>query len=110
METKIKQGQKVKIKDGSYMTTMVNGEISHGTKDIPFPGLNKDVWTIVGFGSNLPSEDYASGKKRHNNTIIANDRNNEVWYCDNKINIHPIGKTVCPDMQDIILIVRIPRR
>ena len=108
--TKFKQGQKVKIKDGSYMATMVNGKIQHGTKDVPWPGLNKDIWTIVGFGSNLPAGDSASGKKRYNNTIIANDRNNEVWYCDNRINIKPIEKTViCPDMQDVILVFRIHR-
>jgi len=110
---KFKQGQKVTIKDGSYMATVVNGKTVHGSKDIPYPGLNQDVWTVIGFGSNLPVDDSLHevlnvGEKHYNNTIIANDRNNEVWYCNDQVNIAPVEKPASgKNSQDFIIVIRI---
>lgn len=80
-------GTKVTIKDGSYMATQLkNGTISHKSKKIPTIGWNKDSWTILLRNIALPTivdNDFVS---YHNNILIQNDVNGELWFCS-KINI-----------------------
>jgi hypothetical protein len=89
------KGQAVKIIDGSYMTTIIGGEISHygNSKSTRTIGWNTDSWTIVDIGGSYPSEKgFGDDKKRRNNTIIQNNKNGEIWFCDVHINIEPIKK------------------
>lgn len=72
-------GDKVKIIDGSYMTSIENGKITHYTKNIPAISKNMDEWIIVDIGDKYPIVNNITNI--NNNMIIQNLSNNEVWYC-----------------------------
>jgi hypothetical protein len=80
-------GTKVKITDGSYMATQLkDGTISHSSEKITTIGRNKDLWTILLRNVALPTmvdNDFVS---YHNNILIQNDVNGELWFCS-KINV-----------------------
>lgn len=75
----MKIGQQVTIKDGSYMTTFVNGQLSHSSKNIEYIGHNRNIWTVIAVNGRYPTEN--NQNNRLNNTIIQNNKNKEVWYC-----------------------------
>ena len=82
----MKKGQKVRICDGSYMATIVNGKIERWTKNIPYIGWNRDLWTVVDYGGQYPTvcnenSFWNGGKRKVNDTIISNDCTGEIWYC-----------------------------
>jgi len=84
----LKLGDKVKIKDGSYMNTIVNGEFTHTTKDIPIIGHNMDVWEVIMCNIDIKGDESITYKNPRNNTAIVNTRNKEVWFCNTKFNIY----------------------
>jgi hypothetical protein len=84
-------GTKVTIKDGSYMATQLkDGTISHSSEKIPTIGWNRDLWTILLRNVALPTmvdNDFIS---YHNNILIQNDVNGELWFCS-RINVVEAG-------------------
>lgn len=92
----MKKGQKVIIRDGSYMTTIINGKIAHSgiypsTKTI---GWCKDVFTIVALGGKYPTDNSCVERNKLNDCIIQNDINGEIWFCDTHVNIRPVVNEV----------------
>ncbi len=76
----MKPGDKVKIKDGSYMMSINKKKISHegsheNTKKI---GWCEDTFTIVAIGGKYPTGERA---KCPNDIMIVNDINDEIWFC-----------------------------
>ena len=72
-------GQQVAIKDGSYMVAVEDGKVVYKTKRIPYIGLNKDTWTILGLEGKYPTDN----NNRHHQTDcrIQNNDNGEIWFC-----------------------------
>jgi hypothetical protein len=110
MNTNFKIGDKVFIKDGSYMTTVVDGIISHCDKHNQHPGKIKTLCTIIAFGV-FPTDNINSYRENThdpnspittNNTMIV-DKNGTVWYChaniclkkDNSIKLGNISSYLC---------------
>lgn len=83
-------GTKVRIKDGSYMATQLkDGTISHSSKKIQIIGWNTDLWTIVLRNVALPTMVDNEFVSFHNNLLIQNDVNGELWFCS-KINVEEV--------------------
>jgi hypothetical protein len=75
-------GTKIRIKDGSYMATQLkDGTIGHSSEAIPFIGRNRDVWTIILRNIALPTMVDSDFISYHNNILIKNDINGELWFC-----------------------------
>jgi len=97
----MKKGDKVKIKDGSYMMTICNQKLSHegsheSTKII---GWCKDTFTIITTEGKYPTGDRAS---RANNIMMVNDVNGEIWFCS-YINIKkPVCEHTMQELYDIL--------
>jgi len=86
-------GTKVIIKDGSYMATqLTNGVISHSSEKITVIGWNRDLWTILLRNVALPTMVDSDFVSYHNNILIQNDVNGELWFCS-KINV-VVGNSV----------------
>ena len=89
----MKIGSVVKIVDGSYMMTQLpDGKISHSSKNIEVIGHNQDTWNVLLINIALPTErSLASTLLAHNNCLIQNTRNKELWFCSN-VNIREVVK------------------
>ena len=80
-------GTKVVIKDGSYMATQLkDGTISHSSEKIQIIGHNIDLWTILLRNVALPTMVDTDFVSYHNNILIQNDVNGELWFCS-RINV-----------------------
>ena len=80
-------GTKVTIKDGSYMATQLkDGKISHSSEKIKTIGWNRDLWTILLRNVALPTMVDSDFVSYHNNILIQNDINGELWFCS-RINV-----------------------
>lgn len=85
------KGDIVNIKDGSYMTTITDGEISHYGKHVQYIGKDTSDYVIIHIGGSYPSCEGLGGLMHmDNNTIIQNKENGEVWFCDFSLNIRKI--------------------
>lgn len=98
----MKIGQKVKIKDGSYMMTVTPKGIAHNSEEIKCIGMNQDIWTIIAKNCKLPTDNNCNfryglnGDIISNNTIIRNDSNGEVWFCVENISLQEIKSKFIP--------------
>ncbi len=92
----MKTGQQVTIKDGSYMTTVSSGKITHygSFNSTEIIGLCKDVFTIVALGGEYPTDNSIVERTRLNNCIIQNNENGEIWFCDTTVNLRLIEKEI----------------
>ena len=98
----MEKGQKVTICDGSYMATIIDGQIRHSSKHILTIGWNQDIWTVIEHGGKYPTvnnEDsyYKNGEKKINDTIICNNVNGEIWYCIASISLKKINEPKIPE-------------
>jgi hypothetical protein len=85
----MKNGDKVQIKDGSYMITVGNGGMTHeGISGHGVIGWCKDIFTIVVTGGLFPSDNsHVKHPERFNDTMIMNDSNGEIWFCHEDVNL-----------------------
>ena len=85
-----KVGQQVKIVDGSYMKTVRDGKLTSSDpgSEHNVIGKNTDTWTILATGLRLPEmEIYKPFLGNKCNTIIQNNGNGDIWFCNAKINL-----------------------
>jgi hypothetical protein len=97
----MKKGDKVKIKDGSYMMTINGNQLSHvgSYKSTEVIGWCKDTFTIIAVGGKYPTGDRA---KRANDIMMVNDTNREIWFCS-YINIKkPVREHTMQELYDIL--------
>ena len=87
---KLEIGQQVQIKDGSYMTTIENGEVKHRSKLIPIIGHCKDVFEILDLNGVYPAIKDCDHSGNVLTAAIKNLSNNEIWYCNSEISLKPI--------------------
>ena len=89
----MKIGSVVRIVDGSYMMTQLpDGKISHFSKNIGVIGHNEDTWNVLLINIALPTErSLTATLLTHNNCLIQNTRNKELWFCSN-VNIREVVK------------------
>jgi hypothetical protein len=90
----MKNGTKVKIKDGSYMLTVHDGQLTHygisgGRGNETVIGWCEDTFTVLDGNGIYPSNNH-NDRSIKNNTLIVNDSNGEIWFCDAKINLSPV--------------------
>ena len=89
----IKEGSRVMVIDGSYMTK--SGEEDNNTvltlDDDGQPiGHSTDIFRVLAINSPFPTKYYGSDSLGiHNNCSIKNERTGEIWYCSH-INIRNI--------------------
>ena len=77
-------GDQVRIKDGSYMQRP-NGSHYGETKETKYIGLCKQNFTVLATNLVLKKVDgYVL------DTIIQNDENLEVWFCNEKVSLEPL--------------------
>ena len=98
---KFKVGDKVKIKDGSYMTTKIDGEYKHNSSRIPAPGINQDIWEVMSFRK-TPMRVFDAelrlefDEETFNNMVVRNCNNGEIWNGRDDINFELVHQNIYP--------------
>lgn len=99
----MKVGDKVKVKDGSYMMTIRDGQLTTiaNSKRYHCIGKCKDEFTVIATGLKLPTPELY----KHlivNDTIIINDMDGSIWYCSKEVNLKSINEVKEMTMAEII--------
>lgn len=94
----MKVGSKVRIKDGSYMTTIEDGTVKEHSRKIQSIGLNRDTWTVIAMDGIFPIITHSwTTPGRVNNVIIQNDVNDEIWYCIGDVCLFELSEPRIPE-------------
>ena len=89
----MKAGQKVLIKDGSWMLTIENGKLVHKKESGKYPRWFRNEFVIVEIGCVYPFDH----PFKYADTIIQNLENSDIWFCNSAMNlcaIKPIEYTL----------------